>query len=204
MKYIDLTRTITPDLPCWPNDPPFSLKTIVKYGFVVDNILKTSMHIGTHIDAAQHMIIGGKSLSEYPLEKFIGRGKLINASHRKTIDIDLLDDLDIRQGDIVLILTGCDNTFGTPDYFEKYPIFTERFAEKLVEKGVKIVGIDSPTPDNHPFPVHKIFLGNDVLIIEMLTNLDQLINISKFNVIALPPKFDTAGSFIRVIAIPEK
>ena len=40
------------------------------------------------------------------------------------------------------------------------------------------------------------------LIIEMLTNLDQLRGIKEFEVIALPPKFDTAGSFVRVIAIP--
>jgi len=62
--------------------------------------------------------------------------------------------------------------------------------------------MDSPSPDNYPFSVHKILLSNDVLIIEMLTNLDKLIGVSEFNVIALPPKFDTAGSFTRVVAIP--
>ena len=202
MKCIDLTRTITPDLPGWPNDPPFNLEQIVKYGFVVDNILQTGMHIGTHIDVAQHMIEGGKSLSQYPPEKFMGRGTLIDAHDRETIDVDLFENVDIQPDDIILILTGRDKKFGTPEYFEKYPIFTEAFARKLVEKRVKIVGIDSPSPDNHPFPVHKILLGNDVLIIEMLTNLDQLFGIPEFNVIALPPKFDTAGSFVRVVAIP--
>jgi len=33
----------------------------------------------------------------------------------------------------------------------------------------------------------------------MLTNLDQLLGVPEFNVIALPPKFDTAGAFVRVI-----
>lgn len=203
IKCIDLSRTITPDLPCWPNDPPFKLETIVKYGFVVDNILQTAMHIGTHIDVAQHMIEGGKSLSEYPPEKFMGRGKLIDARGKETIDVDLLEDIDIQPDDIVLILTGCDKKFGTPEYFEKYPVFTAILAKKLVQLGVKIVGIDSPSPDEHPFPVHKILLRSDVLIIEMLTNLDQLLDVPHFNVIALPPKFDTAGSFVRVVALPE-
>ena len=176
----------------------------MKYGFVIDNILETCMHIGTHIDVAQHMVEGGKSLAQYPPEKFMGRGTLIDARDRKVIDIDLLEDSNIQPDDIVFILTGCNNTFGTPEYFEKYPIFTESFAKKLVEKRIKIVGMDSPTPDNHPFPIHKILLRNDVLIIEMLTNLDQLLGIPEFNVIALPPKFDTAGSFVRVVAIPAK
>ncbi len=204
MKYIDLTRTITSDFSIWPNDPPFKLKHIVTHGFVIDNIIQTGMNLVTHIDAAQHMIEGGKSLSQYSPEKFMGRGKLIDACSRETIDVDLLEDIDIQPNDIVFILTGCDKKFGMPEYFEKYPIFTEAFATKLIEKSVKIVGMDSPTPDNYPFPVHKIFLENDVLIIEMLTNLDQLLGIPEFNIIALPPKFDTAGSFIRVIAIPVK
>ncbi len=203
MKVIDLTRTITPDLPVWPTDL-FKLKQIVKYGFFVDNILETSMHIGTHIDVAQHMIEGGKSLSHYPPEKFMGKGKLIDARNKETIDVDLLEDSDIQPNDIVFILTGSDEKFGTPEYFETYPVFTETFAEKLVEKRVNIVGVDSPSPDNYPFPVHKILLGSDVLIIEMLTNLDQLLGIPQFDVIALPPKFDTAGSFVRVVAIPVK
>jgi len=200
MKYIDLTRTITPDLPGWPNDPPLKLEQFVKYGFIVDNMLHTAMHVGTHIDVAQHMIVGGKSVAQYPPEKFIGRGVLLDARNQEVIDIDMLENVDIRSGDIVLILTGCEKIYGTPAYFEKYPVFTEPFAHKLVELGVKIVGMDSPSPDCCPFPVHKILLANDLLIIEMMTNLDQLLNITKFEVIALPPKFDTAGAFVRAIA----
>ncbi len=199
MNYIDLSRTITPDLPKWPSDP-FKLTPIVKYGFVVDEIIESSMHVGTHIDAPSHMIDGGKSLAQYPPERFIGPGKLLDARGKDVIDTDILEGVDIQTGDIVFIITGCDNKFGTPEYFEKYPIFTESFGKKLVQKKVKIVGIDSPTPDNEPFPVHQILLGGDVLIIEMMTNLDKLLGIPKFDVIALPPKFDTAGSFIRVIA----
>lgn len=199
MKYIDLSHTITPDLPTWPGDV-FSLKQIVKYGFVADNILHSSMHIGTHIDVSIHMIEGGKSLSEYPPEKFIGRGVLIDARDRDIVDVDLLDDVDIKSDDIVFILTGHDKLFGKPAYFENYPVLTENFAHELVKKEVKIVGVDSPSPDKQPFPVHKILLANDVLIIEMLTNLDQLRGMKDFSVIALPPKFDTAGSFVRVVA----
>ena len=116
MNFIDLTRTITPDLLIWPNDPPFELKQNVKQGFVIDDTLSTGMHIGTHIDAAQHMIEGGKSISQYPPEKFMGKGKLIDARNRETIDVDLLDDVDIQPDDIVFILTGRDKAFGTPEY----------------------------------------------------------------------------------------
>jgi kynurenine formamidase len=49
--------------------------------------------------------------------------------------------------------------------------------------------------------VHKILLAGDVLIIEMMTNLEQLLNYSEFEVIALPPKFDTVGAFVRAFAV---
>lgn len=200
MKYIDLSRKITTDLSVWPTDP-FELKKVIKYGFVVDNILNSSMHVGTHVDASQHMIEGGKTVSDYPIEKFMGRGKLIDARGKLEIDVDLLEGVDIQKDDIVFVLTGCDDKFGTSEYFENYPVFATSFANKLVELGVKIVGMDSPSPDCAPFPVHKILLGNDVLIIEMMTNLDKLLDVKSFNVIALPPNFETAGSFIRVIAV---
>jgi len=200
MKYIDLTRTITSELPCWPNDL-FKLEQIVHYGFVIDNILHTAMHIGTHIDVAQHMIEGGKSLCQYPPEKFIGRGVLLDARNRESVDVDLLANADVRSGDIVLVLTGSEAHYGTPAYFDRYPIFTEAFGHKLVELGVKMVGMDSPSPDYYPFPVHKIVLAHDVLIIEMMTHLEKLIGIPDFEVIALPPKFDTAGAFVRAIAV---
>ncbi len=201
MKYIDLTRTLTPDFPSWPNDPPFKLEQIVKNGFVVDNLLQTGMHIGTHIDVAQHMIEGGKSLSEYPPEKFIGHGILLDARNRKSIDVDLLEDTDIQKGDIVLIMTDSEQKFGTSAYFEDYPVFTKAFANKLVQLDIKIVGMDSPSPDHHPFLVHKILLANDILIIEMMTNLEKLLGVPEFEVIALPPKFDAAGSFVRAIGV---
>lgn len=200
MNYIDLTRTISPDLPRWPGDPSIKIERFTKYGFIVDEKLTTTMHIGTHIDAPIHMIEAGKSLAQYPPEKFIGRGVLLNASNKKEIDIDLLKDVSIHPGDIVLILTGSESSYGTPTYFNEYPIFTEAFTQKLIESKINIIGIDSPSPDHMPFPMHKILLANDILIIEVMTNLEKLLNIKNFEVIALPPKFDTAGSFLRVIA----
>jgi kynurenine formamidase len=198
MKYIDLSRTVTPELSVWPGDP-FRLERIEKNGFVVDNILTSSMHVGTHVDAPVHMIAGGKSLAQYGPEKFIGKGVLIDARGRKVIDTDLLNYINIERDDIVFILTDSDQKFGTAEYFESYPTFTTGFANELVKLGVKMVGMDSPSPDVEPFDVHKILLGADILIIEMMTNLDKLLGVSSFDVIALPPKFDTAGSFIRVI-----
>jgi len=200
MKYLDLTRTITQDIQQWPCDPPLKLEQTVSQGFIVDNILQTGMHLGTHIDAPGHMIMGGKTLLAYSPETFIGRGALIDARGKKEIDLDLLAQVSIQPRDILLILTDSDEKYGTPAYFQDYPAFTEAFAKKLIELNVKIVGMDSPSPDYMPFPIHTTLLSHDVLIIEMMTNLKSLLGVKAFEVIALPPKFDTAGSFVRALA----
>ena len=69
----------------------------------------------------------------------------------------------------------------------------------MVELGVHAVGMDTLGPDEPPFPTHKILLGNGILIIENLTNLDKLIG-KQFDVIALPVKLATDAASVRVIA----
>jgi len=85
-------------------------------------------------------------------------------------------------------------------YFEDYPVISEEIAQYLVERKVKMVGVDAGSIDiADGFPIHKILLAGDVLIIENLTNLNQLIG-KDFTVYALPIKLDVDGAPARVIA----
>ncbi len=202
MKYIDLTHTFKKEMPVYPGDPApeiLQVASIDKYGYN-DFQIKTGMHVGTHMDAPLHMIVGGKRLSEYSADNFFGEGHLIDARGKTSVDVDLLEGRKISKGDIVLIMTGFYKKFGGSDYYEKYPEITEGFASKLIESGVKIVGIDTPSPDRPPFKIHRMLLKNEVLIIENLTNLEELLKYMQFSVVALPAKFDTEAAPVRVIA----
>ena len=97
-------------------------------------------------------------------------------------------------------MTGFSNKFGVPEYYESYPEITAAFASKMVELGVSIVGMDTPSPDRPPFVIHKLLLGNDVLLIENLTNLESLLEHVQFTVAALPAKFDAEAAPVRVVA----
>ena len=61
-----------------------------------------------------------------------------------------------------------------------------------------MIGMDMCSPDKPPFPIHKILLGNDILIIENLTNLQQLSG-KRFTVYAFPAKFQLDGALVRVV-----
>jgi kynurenine formamidase len=158
------------------------------------------MHTGTHMDAPRHMLPGGDFMCDVPVEKFAGRGRLIDARGLKLVTEDLLTAAGLKRGDIVLVLTGWSKRFRDPDYFESFPEIAPAFAERLVNAGVSIIGLDTPSPDRAPYPVHKILLANGVLIIENLTALDALVGIRDFEVMALPSKFRSDAAPVRVVA----
>lgn len=197
---IDLSVLLNEQTPIYPGDPPI---TITPAGVFDrdgwnDHVVSVNTHVGTHIDAPLHMIASGKTLDKVPLEQFVGRGRLIKVS--KEFTIEQLTQAEIQAGDIVLFRTDMSERYHEPIYFEDYPAMSEEMARYLVERKVKIVGVDAGSVDNTDgFPIHKILLGGNVLIIENLTNLNQLTG-KEFTVYALPIKLDIDGAPARVIA----
>lgn len=57
-----------------------------------------------------------------------------------------------------------------------------------------------PKSDNYPFKIHKLLLSNNILIMEKLTNLEKLLNISSFEVLAFPLKIRAEASIVRAVA----
>ena len=87
----------------------------------------------------------------------------------------------LRPGDILIIDTGSHRAVGTPAY-EDHPALSVATARWIVDHDVKLVGVDTPTPDapvkrrpaDFDYPVHRLLLGHGVLIAEQLTNLGSL------------------------------
>lgn len=227
MEYIDLTHTFNNHMPVYPGDskPELVQRAFLEKDGEVNHRLQSGMHVGTHMDAPAHMISDGKYLSDYSVEKFFGRGVLIDARGKEKIDVDLLANHPhltsplqgeeiargfgaapspggggLGRGAIVLIMTGWSQKFNNDEYYKKHPVLTEAFANKLAELKVSIVGTDTPSPDRAPYKVHKILLEHDILIIENLTNLEVLIGKQNFEVIALPMKLQAEAAFCRVVA----
>ena len=204
MKIIDLTHTFTDDMPVYPGDPKSELKQVahIDKDTYSDHQLKTVMHVGTHMDAPFHMVEDGKKMDEIEPDRFIGPGVVVDVRGMKKIDDAILKDVPVDEGSIVLIFTGYGDKYRDKSYFDGYPEFTDDFANKLIELNVKAVGMDMLGPDyDKPWSTHKILLGNEIMIIENLTNLDQLLNVKNFEVIALPAKINADAAPVRVIAL---
>lgn len=201
-NYVDLSVLVTNDTPVYPGDPDISIKPFLDLDKDGANVTDITMntHVGTHIDAPSHMVKDGKALDQIPLDTFIGRGRYIKLKNKK-FDLSLFENADIREGDIVIIDTGHAELYGkSNDYFENFTEVPEEVAKFLIEKKIKIVGFDLCAPDNYPdYPIHKLFLQNEILIIENLVNLGSLED-QDFEIIAFPMRLDLDGAPTRVIA----
>ena len=201
MKVIDLTHVFNNEMPVYPGDPKPEVRQIAwleKQGYN-DFRLTTGMHVGTHIDAPLHMIEGGKLISDFPVEKLVGPGYIIDARGQSVIDESFITP-PLKPGAIVLVFTGFSQKFTEIEYFEIYPELSESFAKKLIDAKVSMLGIDFASPDKDPYPIHKLLLGQEILIVENLTNLEKLLSFKKFSVSALPLNLEAEASPARVLA----
>lgn len=196
--FVDLTVLLNNNTPAYPGDAPFKSQQAGSYdttGFL-DHVISLNNHGGTHIDAPAHMIEGGKTLDKFAPEKFIGNGLLVDV--RNGIELSIVQNANIKQDDIVIFWTGMQ--FGSKEYYVKYPAIDEEIANYIVQLQPKMIGIDTCSFDNKEgFPIHKILLARDILLIENLTNLEKMEN-KKFKIYTFPLNLQLDGSPARVVA----
>jgi kynurenine formamidase len=144
--------------------------------------LTVPSHAGTHIDAPSHAVAGAPTIDRIPVDRFLGPavvtrvrcqpGELIGVSH-------VLDGgPQPTAGDMLFLDTGWGAKFHDPSYFD-HPSLDPELAKWLVDTGVTLLAMDMMTPDlphvrrgeGFDFPVHRILLGNEVLIAENLADL---------------------------------
>jgi kynurenine formamidase len=175
------------------------------------NFIHMNVHCGTHVDAPGHYHPGGLSIDKVPFERWMGTCLTVDLEREPLTPIDVKDLApygdEMGKHAMFFVRTGNDRLWGTPDYCWSYPFFTPEAGEYMVEKGVKIVGMDTPGPDaglrsgfRKGSPLHFTLLGNDVLIIENLANLKQVAGRVTY-VYAVPIKIEGAyGAPARVLA----
>lgn len=192
-KYIDLSILLTKDTPVFPGEPNIIFKkhANIKENTYNEHQITINTHFGTHMDFPYHMIDDGKKSSNFKLENFIGKGKVININNP---DLNSIEDEDVFLIYSEHIEKGIDNLFSD------VPVLDENLVDFLITKKPKMLLLDIPTPDKFPYPIHKKILGNDILIVENVCNMKLLID-KKFKVYAIPLNFEEFdGSPCRVFA----
>lgn len=160
--------------------------------------VNASNHHGTHIDAPFHKLPGGKTIDQYPNEKFENYAYLLDLSQGQRFrpkreitpeDLEGICEFVTAESQTAIILyTGfcdemqeLDNKLSPEEKlrFEKsFPYLSQQAANYLCEKipNLNLIGIDSFAidPQGSNSEVHRIFFEKDILPIETLFNLRQL------------------------------
>jgi kynurenine formamidase len=171
--------------------------------------IEMGAHIGTHVDAPLHVIEGAASIPDLPTWRFFGPGIALETPKKPGENIEAADfeKATVKRGDIVLFRTGWEERSGTPRFFQdEWPGFSPGAAEALLARGVKAVGLDSPSADGPKaiaagFGSHKRLLTAGVPIFEALVNLRSVVG-RRFFFIGLPLSIDQGeASPVRAIAL---
>ncbi len=159
---------------------------------------------GTYLDSPFHRYAEGADLAGLALDTLVGlRAEVFHLTDAtgdaaaRGIRAETLADRDVR-GAAVLLHTGWDRHFGTPEYGRGAPFLTAEGAQWLIDAGAVLVGIDSlnidDTESGGERPAHTLLLGAGVHVVEHLTNLDALPpRGARFT--AAPPAVEGFGTF---------
>ena len=215
MKVIDLTLTISEQIPTFPGSPQpnfINWETLEKDGYNLE-LLFLSSHTGTHIDAPYHFLKNGQKIHQIVTRRLVTEAVLIkirkgaNQSITKT-DIQKFEKKHgkIDDGSTVIFYTGWQKNLKNESYFLKNPGLAVSAAKYLALKIINLVGIDSPSIDlgkDSKFSVHHILAKSGILIVENLANLEK-INSEMFHLIVAPLKLKNAtGSPVRAMALTD-
>src|SRR6056297_3280997 len=154
-------------MPVYPGDLEVELendKKLSQDGYRNHN-LKMGMHTGTHLDLPAHMLEDVRNAADISLDSICGQAKLLFAAGQKIINAKAEYKKVIEKGDIVIIYTGFAKEYGNQEYYNQHPVISEELADLLIERKVKMIGFDMPSPDRSPFKIHHKLFSNDIFIL---------------------------------------
>jgi len=193
-----------------------------------------STHYGTHLDVSYHyapFLRGRPSLTidKVPLAYCFSDGVVLDCREKKAGEEITVEDLEIslkkinyqlKPKDIVLIMLVGDKLRDTRKYPFVHPGISPYALDWLIEKGIKIIGVDSwgldrpinlmikdylKTKDkNVLWPAHIKGREKEFFHIEKLINLDKIPIPCGFKVACFPIKIKNASAgWCRVVALVE-
>ncbi|GIH51902.1 Kynurenine formamidase [Microbispora rosea] len=212
---VDLSVPVVSGMPVYPGDPEVEIAPALTVAVEGVNVL--GLHLGsqsgTHVDAPFHIDDTLPTLDDLPLERFLGPAAVLDARGlppRSPVSPSMLEPVAalLRPGTVLLVATGWDEHWGTPEYLA-HPYLDAEAARLIVAAGVRTVGVDALSVDPTPAPAdllaHRVLCGAHAVIAENLRNLGPLLEVQAagrpIEASLLPLRLHAAdGSPVRAVA----
>jgi arylformamidase len=211
-KIIDLTFTI--DNQCMTCGTPWHEKVDIKQMGNINDVgrnthsIKLGSHTATHIDAPLHFIDKAIGIDKLDLLRLCGNVTIVDFSYiNKGQVVGLKDVQGLKVTERMLFRFYWYKKWMTSEYYKQFPYFQEEAMDYLIENGMKLIALDTPSPDCgdsiselDDSPIHKKLLEKGIIIIEYLNNTEEIQMDKDYQIIALPLKIrNVDGSPARII-----
>jgi arylformamidase len=173
---LDVTVALRPGyVPLYPDDTPLELEHVQSLAAGDPRTvsrLQCSVHAGTHVDGPAHYLRGAPGVEAVPLDALIGRCWVADATGiEHHIDVAALNRLTVPDdAERILFRTRNSRLWDDPHFTPDFLAVREDAAEALVQRGVRLVGIDglSIAPYAEQTPTHVTLLRSGVAVVETL------------------------------------
>ena len=193
MPIYDLSVPLSGDLPTYPGDPVIQINawSSLDEGDAANvSVVNFGAHTGTHVDAPAHFLQNAKKVEALALEVLLGEAEVIEVPEKLRVIDEGFVARNCKQGTARVLFKTRNSAFWTEDFADFRTDFTHldlSAAQWLVERGVKLVGIDYLSIEkfgSKDHAVHRAFLSQEVIILEGL-NLSG-VPAGKYELICLP------------------
>jgi kynurenine formamidase len=222
MKVIDLSQPLSRESQLHPF---FASTQILRHIVHADapegrpsfnaEVIVTSNHAATHVDAFGHYDKQGETIADMPLDTFCGTAICVDIrQYERGYDVSAEEveravaesGQELREGDILLFCSDHYNkTAGTPAFLDGFCGISAEAVHWMADRGVKIFGVETISPDlvyvTDEYPTHKACAERRVTHYENLNNLKEVVG-QRFLFVGLPLRLVPAyGSPVRAAAI---
>jgi arylformamidase len=177
MQIYDVSVPLSATTPTYPGDPGIEITnwlSLVGGDAANVSLMNFGLHSGTHVDAPSHFIEGGAKVDALPLDSLLGEAEVIDVPNDvRIIDRSFVIANCTSRSQRILFKTH-NSTFwnNTQEGFrEDYVYIDHEAARRLVETGIKLVGVDYLSVEkfnSKNFETHHAFLSSGVVILEGL------------------------------------
>ena len=164
MEIFDVSVPVHPGMVTYPGDPVVKLERVsaIADGAVANiSRLDFGVHTGTHVDAPLHFIDGAPGTDQLPLDVLVGPARVIEAT---SLDAEGLAEATLAER--VLLKTSNSELWSRDEFAHDFVSLTEDGARLLVERGVRLIGIDYLSVGDEG--AHHVLLEAGVVAIEGL------------------------------------
>jgi arylformamidase len=164
MRILDVSVPIRPEMITYPGDPTVKLERIsaIADGALANvSRLDLGVHTGTHVDAPVHFLDGAAAVEGLPLDALLGRVLVIGA---EALTASTLRGLELPER--IVFKTPNSELWARAEYSDDFLALDGAGAQVLVERGVRLVGIDYLSIGDED--AHRVLLAAGVVAIEGL------------------------------------